>query len=365
MPIAGLTHPRARGATGLLLLLAVVSCLGACAARPMTLRYFPDGELPPEARNWPRMPEVPRYRYAGKLLGEDNFVPVEDREPSRVQRFLEWVAGLDAGDADRMRVVRPHMGLIDPAGRILVSDVGRGAVFVFDEASPGLQVWKLADQSSSFMSPAGIALGPGNEIYVADADLGRIVRLDRDGNPLGSFGSGAVNRPTGLARDANRQRTYVVDSGAHNIKVFDDSGRHVATLGRRGEAPGEFNGPTHIALDGERLIVSDTLNARVQIITHEGKPITTIGRRGLYVGNLSRPKGVAVDSDGNLYVTESYFDHVLVFDSEGRFLLPISGSGAEGGRFFLPAGIWTDRNDRVFVADMFNARVVMFQYLGE
>jgi len=331
----------------------------------MTLRYFPDGELPPEARNFPRLPEVPRYRYTGKLLGEDNFIPVEEREPSKLKQFLSWVAGLDGAEGDRMRVVRPHMGLMDPAGRILVSDVGRGAVFVFDEAKPGLQVWTQADRAASFLAPAGIAFGPGNEIYVADADLGRIVRLDRNGNPLGSFGEGLVKRPTGLARDAARQRTYVVDSGAHNIKVFDDSARHIATLGRRGEAPGEFNGPTHITLDGERIIVSDTLNARVQILTHDGKPLRTIGRRGLYVGNLARPKGVAVDGDGNLYVIESYFDHVLVYDPEGRFLMPISGSGGEGGRFFLPAGIWTDRMDRVFVADMFNARIVMFQYLGE
>lgn len=343
---------------------ALLVALAGCASPPLILRYFPSGEPPAQVQTVPQFPEVPRYRYAGQLLGEENFVTAEPQEASTLWKFFSWLVGLDA-DADRLRVIRPHMGLVDPAGRILVSDMGRGAIFVFNEAKPGLEVWSVADRASSFLAPAGIALGPANEIYVSDAELGRIVRLDRDGNPLGSFGAGVVQRPTGLVRDATHQRTYVVDSGTHDIKVFDDFGRHVTTLGRRGEEPGEFNGPTHVTLSRDRLIVSDTLNARVQVLTLDGKPLQTIGRRGLFVGNLTRPKGVAVDGDGNIYVIESYFDHVLVFDAAGRFLLPISGGGADVGRFFLPAGVWTDSRDRVFVADMFNARVVMLQYLGD
>ena len=79
---------------------------------------------------------------------------------------------------------------------------------------------------------------------------------------------------------------------------------------------------------------------------------------------MVRPKGVAVDSDGNIYVVESYHDHLLIYDSEGRFLLPIGGNGTNIGQFFLPAGAWSDSDDRIFVADMFNGRVVIFQFVG-
>jgi DNA-binding beta-propeller fold protein YncE len=89
-----------------------------------------------------------------------------------------------------------------------------------------------------------------------------------------------------------------------------------------------------------------------------------IGQRGLYVGNLVRPKGVTVDSDGNIYVVESYYDHLLIYDEDGKFLVPIGGTGSEAGQFFLPAGMWSDKNDRIFVADMFNSRVVIFRYVG-
>jgi DNA-binding beta-propeller fold protein YncE len=106
------------------------------------------------------------------------------------------------------------------------------------------------------------------------------------------------------------------------------------------------------------------MNARVELFDLDGKPAGTLGRRGLFIGNLSRPKGVTVDSAGNVYVVESYYDSLLVFNGQGQFLMPIGGTGKEVGQFYLPAGAWSDAQGRVYVADMFNGRVVIFQFLG-
>ena len=65
-----------------------------------------------------------------------------------------------------------------------------------------------------------------------------------------------------------------------------------------------------------------------------------------------------------MYVVESMYDRLLVFDAEGRLLLAIGGTGRDIGRFYLPAGVWVDARNRVYVADMFNGRVVVFQFLG-
>ena len=80
--------------------------------------------------------------------------------------------------------------------------------------------------------------------------------------------------------------------------------------------------------------------------------------------DLVRPKGVTTDRDGNVYVIESYYDHLLIYNQDGELLLPIGGTGNDIGRFFLPAGAWSDDRDRIFVADMFNARVVIFRYVS-
>lgn len=346
-----------------LLLSIFITGLLSCAQAPLQMSYFSDEDLQRSVPFWPDLPEVPRYRYAGQLLGDKNFSESESYEPGAFEKALKWIAGLtDIADKGHS-LVRPQSGMV-VASRTYVTDVGRGAIFVFDRAVAELQIWSLADKGVDFVSPIGITQGPNQSVLVADSELKRIVRLSKDGNPLGSFGSGLLSRPTGIVRDAKHGRVYVVDTHAHDIKVFDDNGKLLNTIGRRGTAEGEFNFPTHITLSHNRLYVSDTLNARVQVLSIEGVPITAIGKRGLYLGNMIRPKGIAIGTDGNIHVVESYYDHLLVYNEAGQFLLPIAGTGKDIGQFYLPAGAWSDDLGRIYVADMYNGRVIIFQYLG-
>jgi DNA-binding beta-propeller fold protein YncE len=237
-------------------------------------------------------------------------------------------------------------------------------VFAF-RPEGGLDVYEYAYGAKRFASPTGIACGPGRSLFVADSALGAVVELDGEGRTLRRIGEGELGRPTGLALDRERGELYVADTASHEIRVFDAAGRPARRFGRRGEAEGEFNYPTHLWFRGGDLYVADTMNGRVQVFARgEALPRLVVGARGLYVGQLVRPKGVATDSAGNIYVIESYYDHLLVYDREGRFLLPIGGLGRGEGQFYLPSGLWTDERDRVYVADMFNGRVVVFQFLG-
>ena len=347
---------------GLLLGIFIIDLL-SCAQAPVQMSYFTSNDLQQSVPLWPDLPEVPRYRYAGQLLGDKNFSESESSEPGTFEKILKWVAGLGDTTNNESSLLRPQSGMV-AGSRTYVTDVGRGAIFVFDSAVAELQIWSLADMSVNFVSPIGIAQGPNQSVLVADSELKRIVRLSKDGKPLGSFGSGLLSRPTGIARDATSGQVYVVDTHAHDIKVFDDNGKLLNTIGRRGTAEGEFNSPTHITISHNRLYVSDTLNARVQVLSFEGVPITAIGKRGLYLGNMTRPKGIAVGTDGNIHVVESYYDHLLVYNEAGSFLLPIGGTGKDIGQFYLPAGAWSDEQGRIYVADMYNGRVIIFQYLG-
>jgi len=346
---------------GLLLVTGLTGCAGTGEPIPQDFRFRHTGET----RYWPGLPEVPRYRYVGELTGETNFT-TRETERSGMRRALEWLAGVETGKGRDNSLQRPQGVAVDDAGRIYVSDVSRQAVLVFDPVAGRLRVWSQARPEMPFKAPVGLALDAAGGLLVADAELGAVFRLDAEGQPRGVIGQVELARPTGVTRDPVSGRIYVTDTRRHQVVVFDRDGRFLDHWGQRGDEPGRFNAPTYIYLKQGRLFVADTLNSRVQILdAGDGRWLKSIGRRGLYVGNFERPKGVAVDDEGNVYVVESYRDHLLIFDDAGRFLLPIGGTGKGAGQFFLPAGVYVDRRNRVYVADMFNGRVVVFQYLGE
>jgi hypothetical protein len=43
----------------------------------------------------------------------------------------------------------------------------------------------------------------------------------------------------------------------------------------------------------------------------------------------------------------------------------VGEGGIQPGQFSVPAGIAVDNDDRIYVVDQLNARVQVFQYLGE
>jgi len=343
--------------TGFVLLLGFLFTLGGCAG-PSSLVY----EDPGNNIVWPELPEKPRYKYVGQLTGEENILSSGAGFWSKV---YEFVTGLASSGEDKIVLQRPQTGVVDEErGRIYVTDVSRQAVFVFDQAEGTLEVWDQVAKNQGFQAPIGIALGSSGEVLVVDAQAAQVMRLSPAGRLLQAFGHETMVRPTGIARDPLRRYIYVSDTHAHNIKVFDDSGRYLESFGERGQEKGQLNFPTHLAFRDDKLYVTDTMNARIQVFSGDGKFLYTFGRRGLYVGNMPRPKGIALDSDNNIYVIESYYDHLLIYNNKGDFLLPIGGTGTEIGQFYLPSGVWTDSKNRIYIADMFNGRILILQYLG-
>ncbi|GAB4348732.1 MAG: 6-bladed beta-propeller [Gammaproteobacteria bacterium] len=352
-----------RGSIGSVL---IALTLAACATEPVStvIDLTPGSEV--SGRVWPRPPEIPRYQYMGVLLGEQN-VRRSDGSAAGDSGggFWRWLTGMGESPHQPVVLQRPQSGVTDSEGRIYVTDVSRQAVFVFDVPQGKLHLWEYAEETRRFVSPVGIVIDNNGDVLVADAELKQVFRFAPDGSHRGSFGEGLLQRPTGLAMDRERGHLYVADTDAGDIKVFNQRGELLDTVGFRGTAKGRLNRPVYLAFAHDRLYVTDTLNARIQVFDREGNALQVIGQRGLFVGNLTRPKGVAVDDEGHVYVVEGFYDYLLVFGARGEFLMAMGGTGQEEGQFYLPTGVWTDQHNRVYIADMFNGRVSIFQFLGE
>ncbi|MCF6253392.1 MAG: hypothetical protein L3J38_01430 [Thiomicrorhabdus sp.] len=309
---------------------------------------------------WPSGSEVPRYRYVGELHGEASNDSISG------QSIFEKIIGLIQGAPKLSILQRPYDVYVGADDIVYVADLALPGVMVFNQKTNMVVVWDEIDSKTSFKVPVGI-VAVENEILVVDSEWAQVFRFSPTGKLLGSFGENNLKRPIGIAYDSELQRIYVSDAGTHSIQVFSLDGILITTIGRYGEALGEFNYPSAIEFNHGNLYVSDTMNARIQIIDPNNleKEVESFGYRGLNVGNTPRPKGVTVDNDGNIYAVESYYGYLLVYNEQGEFLLPISGKDRDIGEFYLPSGVTTDAHNRIYLADTFNGRIVILQYLGD
>lgn len=352
----------------------LVAALSGCASTDTIRGHLQYDLRDPGNRTdlvWPKPPDRPRYRYAGELIGEQNFERT-DTAGTSFKSAMKWVIGL-FDTSEPMTLQRPQHGITTDSGRVYVVDAGRKAVIVFDPNPPAdekkdskdggqLLVWDGTGGKVGFVAPMAIAEVWDGDLAITDAGHKGVVRVNSKGEVVGAVGEAHLQRPTGLAFDRARGLLYVADTQANDVKVYESNGLLVDTIGGPGEEEGQLNAPTFLAFVDDHLFVTDTLNSRIQVFDTEGRRIRGFGERGLYIGNMARPKGVAVDA-GIIYVVESYYGYLLAYNDKHEPLLGINGTGAENDKFMLPSGVWTDKQRRVFLADMFNGRVVVFQLL--
>jgi DNA-binding beta-propeller fold protein YncE len=276
--------------------------------------------------------------------------------PSFWARVAEFFAG-----PDEEWLVRPT-GVAAEGSRVYVADPGGPALWILHTGGAGVKRIRKAD-GALLASPVAVAVGADGRIFVADSELGTVFVYDAEGTPAGAIGRAELRRPAGLAYDRARDRLFVAESAAHRIAVFSGDGRSLGSLGQRGSGPGEFNFPTHLALDAQGgLVVSDSLNFRIQRFDADGRFAGAFGHHGDASGEFAGPKGVACDSAGHLYVVEALFDAVQVFDGGGRYLITFGERGPALGQFWLPTGVSIHR-DLIYVADSYNRRIQVFEYL--
>jgi DNA-binding beta-propeller fold protein YncE len=217
--------------------------------------------------------------------------------------------------------------------------------------------------------PQSIAIGPDGSVYVADQSSSVVQVFGPDGRLRREVGH-AGTRPgeltsVGAIAVAGDNTLFVAD-GNNRIDRFDAAGNLIRSFGRRGTGVGEFNfgkgggndAPAGggLAVAGNLLFVSDSLNDRVQRFNLDGSGAAEIVPPGL----LSNPRGLAIRKQ-RLIVADDKHHRLVVMDFGGRVLKIVgSGQGAGANQFSFPFGVAADPKGRIFVADDINQRVLRF-----
>jgi DNA-binding beta-propeller fold protein YncE len=308
--------------------------------------------------------------------------------------------GVRDGTGTAARFFNPGGVALASGGTLFVADGGNNLV---RKITAGAVVTTVAGYNGSvgstdatgrgarFFNPQGVAVGPGNNVFVADYWNFTIRKITPWGQTstiaglAGSLGStdgvGSAARfsfPAGLAVD-NAGVIYVANSGGHTIRQIATDGT-VTTLAGLAGPPGSADGtgsdarfklPSGVAVDGAgTLYIADTGNNTIRKITAGGVVTTLAGLAGSpgyldgtgSAARFSAPMAVAVDAAGaNIYVADSVNHSIRQITSAG-VVTTLAGIGPSGGagevdgtgsaaRFAGPQGIALDGIGNLFVVD--------------
>lgn len=298
-------------------------------------------------------------------------------------------------------------------GSLLVADSANGRVRKIDLATGIIETFAgggLIDPiagpqaaEANFTCPTGLAVGPDDSVYIAEACTHRIWRVDSLSGAIthiagtgaaGNAGDGGSARAARLSFPVDLDVTangdiLIADNGNHRVRLIGADGRIQSFTGAAtwpafaGDGADValtrlgFPSDVHVAPDGS-ILIADSGNNRIRRVSPplEGNPTTTtvVGSAAPGDGGdaqdaiLSEPLAVISDEEGGFYVADTAHFVVRHVDDTG-VIRTVAGTGAppfdaqfnEGGlatetRLTGPTGLAL-RGNQLYIADAFSARV--------
>jgi len=277
---------------------------------------------------YPPLPNQPRYQFLATISSSKDIKKASGK-------LFKFVVG---SDEDKPTVINKAYGSVLFGDRLYVCDI-RSGLRVIDFKKQSFATWGLSEPGN-LTRPVNVTVNlESGLVYVADIGRKQVMVYDQGGNFVRAYGTtGQFDGPVGVALADSH--LFVCDVQKHQVHVVDlRSGKTLYDIGKPGSGNGDLFHPTNIAIEGDRLYVSDTTNFRVQIFSLDGKPLSRFGQVGDRPGMFSRPKGIAVDHEGRIYVADAAFENIQVFNKKHQLLLFFLSSGNGKGMINLPAGI--------------------------
>ncbi|MBU0719024.1 MAG: hypothetical protein KJ749_12305, partial [Planctomycetes bacterium] len=176
------------------------------------------------------------------------------------------------------------------------------------------------------------------------------------------LGPGAFSYPRAIAADSDK--TVLVVDKAGRVQRFAGDGQYLSEW-RMPET--EKGKPVGLAVheDG-RVFVADTHYNRVLVFDSGGAIVGSFGSEGTGDGQFQLPTDVVFDRDGYVYVSEYYGnDRITKWSPDLKFVKAIGEEPIEGARLSRPAALVIDDEQTLWVADACNHRLVRFGLDGE
>lgn len=239
----------------------------------------------------------------GKLLKPINLTTDKDRILYVADSKLKKVVVYDTeGNFKQTYGSSYDMKPVDVAvddRRLYVLDISRHKILVFNKKS-GKLIEGFGHDSENpaerLSLPTNMCLTEQGLFYVANAGSGSIIKLDRDGHVLGTFGKmgdgfGQFGRPKGVATDS-KKRFYAVDASHQNVQIFNDEDRLLMFFGDPGLPIGSLNVPAGIDVTNQDLDFYQQFAAPGFDLEQVILVINQVGRYKINIYGLGKQQGI-------------------------------------------------------------------------
>lgn len=265
-------------------------------------------------------------------VGPNGYIYVADSFNSRIQKFTPngvFLSQWGKAGSGNGKFKQPVGVTIDSNGFVYVLEQNGCRIQKF--TSDGIYVMKWGKEGpgpGEFSSPEGIAVDEYDQIYVADTGNSRIQKFDIDGTFVAQWEKSTpgfgIFMPNRIATDSGGH-VYVTgkypSSGSSQssfsgfVQKFTSNGVFVKEWQGPGSGLGPddsvFFSPYAITVDNaDNLYIADFMS--IQVFTPDGDSILDLRNFGTGPGQFSRVRGIAATDAGDLYITDSVLNKVLV-----------------------------------------------------
>lgn len=237
----------------------------------------------------------------------------------------------------------PRALAIDRQGGYFVADTARATIVHFGANGRYIGEWTTAQIGQ----PWAIVATPDNDIFVLDADSGRVGRYGSQGNFLGlalAPEGATATRGLGLGLDGN---IYVAQTAANRVLRLDPRAPGVAEPVGGGKQPVMFDQPTAALTD-----------ARGNVVVYEpdGARLRGVGTAGQVRFNRAAPHTDTLNAgtlaslpDGRIALVDAGGHRVMLYNATGGLVGSFPVAGTPSGIAITPTGLLavTDRQEKI------------------
>ncbi len=166
----------------------------------------------------------------------------------------------------------------------------------------------------------------------------------------------------------NKGTVYICDESNHRIQVFDENGKYLRTLGRRGNGPTDLLNPNALAFDIQgNLVISDSMNFRVQLLRPEGKYFDSFKCGNTRISSIKtahKKNEILMYSHMKTFVSRKL---LYVFDKKGKIIREIGEYVDDSKEPGEASGIsfTLDGNDNIYTTHSAAPYLLKYSYTGD